>query len=114
MRASLWGIHDPMHTLFPRKVLAPLLVLLVAAAPSAHGASGYQWENISLGLSTTDLSAVAQVPGDTETLLVGGSGLVFRTDDGGDSTDDGGDARGRNDGGDATGLVMLVTPLPDP
>ena len=75
MRKELWGIHDPMLTFFPRKVFPILLVLVVAAVPSARGAEGYQWENISLGLSTTDLSAIAQVPGDTETVLVGAQAL---------------------------------------
>jgi len=70
---------------FPSRVITLLAMLLMSGSPSAFGESGFEWENISLGLSVTDLTSIAQVHGDSETLLVGGSGLVFRTDDDGDS-----------------------------
>jgi photosystem II stability/assembly factor-like uncharacterized protein len=45
----------------------------------------YVWENVSLGLMTSDLTALTILPDDPNVVLVGGSGMVFRTDDAGDT-----------------------------
>ncbi len=71
-------------------VLVAAVALLLAAPAAAEARDGDPWarsvwEDVSLGLPTTDLAAVAGLPGDAEVVLVGGSGFVYRTDDSGDS-----------------------------
>ena len=69
-------------------VAAAVLLLFVPAQADARGGDRWArsvWEDVSLGLPTTDLAAVAGLPGDAEVVLVGGSGFVYRTDDSGDS-----------------------------
>jgi hypothetical protein len=52
---------------------------------TSHARGRFVWEDVSLGLATTDLQSVAILPNDPRVVFVAGSGMVFRTDDAGDS-----------------------------
>ena len=65
---------------------AVFLCLFALMRPEMGQARGtFVWEDVSLGLATTDLKAVAILPNDPRVVFVAGSGMVFRTDDAGDS-----------------------------
>ncbi len=62
-----------------------LALIVMLSLGTANARDPYVWEDVSLGLVTKDLTAVSILPNDPNVVLVGGSGSVFRTNDGGDS-----------------------------